>query len=134
MFPGDLVGPIPAWYTPASGGVTAYLESLDKLEALGAELILPSHGDAIEQPADAIRRIRSMLLERESALLELLSNGARSFSELNRRSFANPSVQFFPGWGITESHLLKLERDGTIRRDGETIRLTQEQPTETAGK
>jgi glyoxylase-like metal-dependent hydrolase (beta-lactamase superfamily II) len=125
LFPGDLVGPVPAWYTPTSGGVTGYLESLDKLEALNAELILPSHGDVIEQPADAIRRIGSMLLDRESALLELLSNGPCSFSELNQRSFANPSVQFFPGCGITESHLLKLERDGTIRRDGETISLTR---------
>ncbi len=33
LFGGDLVGDIVAWYTPASGGVTGYLESLAKIKA-----------------------------------------------------------------------------------------------------
>jgi glyoxylase-like metal-dependent hydrolase (beta-lactamase superfamily II) len=126
LFSGDLVGRSPAWYTPSSGGLTGYLESLDKLEALDAELILPSHGDVISEPAAAIRRIRSVLHDRESTLLEHLGGGPRTFSELNRHSFPSPWVRFFPGCGITESHILKLERDGIVRRDGGMIDIIRD--------
>lgn len=125
VLPGDLVGAIPAWYTPAAGGLTGYLESLDKLAAAGPGLMLPSHGPVITSPSEAIDWVRDQLLEREAKILEILTTGQRSFMELTTALFPTPVVQFFPGCGIIESHLLKLEGEGRIsRRDGKISRLT----------
>jgi hypothetical protein len=61
--------------------------------------------------------MREKLLEREEALLDALKKGPRTFMELNRALFQDRMVQFFPGCGITESHLIKLEKEGIITRD-----------------
>ena len=124
LLPGDLVGAIPAWYTPAAGGLTGYLESLDKLAAAESRLMLPSHGSVITNPNKAIDWVRGQLLEREAKVLEILGNKKQSFMELNAALFPTPVVQFFPGCGIIESHLLKLEGEGRIsRQDGKITRL-----------
>lgn len=46
------------------GDVGAYLESLDRIAALRARVLHPSHGPAIEDPAAAIERYRAHRLER----------------------------------------------------------------------
>ncbi|MBW2614011.1 MAG: MBL fold metallo-hydrolase [Deltaproteobacteria bacterium] len=119
LLPGDMVGAIPAWYTPASGGLKGYLESLDKLAAANARRMLPAHGPVIEDPGRSIEWVRGKLLEREKQILEILSNENQSFVELNAALFHSPFIQFFPGCGILESHLIKLEEEGRIsRKDG----------------
>jgi len=124
LLPGDLVGAIPAWYTPAAGGLTGYLASLDKLAATDSRRMLPSHGSFITNPKKAIDWVRSQLLEREAKILELLSTNKQSFMQLTAALFPTPVVQFFPGCGIIESHLLKLEGEGRIsRRDGKITRV-----------
>jgi len=124
LLPGDVVGAIPAWYTPASGGLTGYLASLDKLAAAESSLILPAHGSIIHNPADAIEWVRSKLLERETKILEILGDRNQSFMELNAALFPSVLTQFFPGSGIIESHILKLEGEERIsRRDGKIFRL-----------
>jgi glyoxylase-like metal-dependent hydrolase (beta-lactamase superfamily II) len=116
LLPGDLVGIGPTWYTPSSGGVRAYLDSLAMLKALEADIILPSHGPIIKTALAAIRKIQDKLLERESLLLDILAQGVKSFKELTRVLFPNPLLHFFPGCAITESHLIKLESDGVIKK------------------
>ena len=115
------MGPSPAWYTPTSGGVIGYLESLAKLERLEAEIILPAHGPIIEDAAGTIKKIRDRLLKREALLKEALHEGSRSFMDLNQALIQNQLLRFFPGCGITESHLIKLDMEGIIRRDGRSI-------------
>jgi glyoxylase-like metal-dependent hydrolase (beta-lactamase superfamily II) len=121
LLPGDLVGKGPAWYTPSSGGVIAYLDSLAKLEALDADIVLPAHGQVIKTPIAAIDKIRQKLLERDSLIRVLLNAGATSTISLIRALFQNPLLHFFPGCAITESHLLKLEKDGVLIRKGHQI-------------
>jgi len=116
LLPGDMVGAIPAWYTPASGGLMGYLASLDKLVTAEAECMLPAHGPVIHNPGETIAWVRSKLMQREEKILEALSRGERSFMELNAVLFPTPFVQFFPGCGILESHLQKLEIEGRIIR------------------
>jgi glyoxylase-like metal-dependent hydrolase (beta-lactamase superfamily II) len=123
ILPGDMVGAIPAWYTPSAGGLKGYLESLDKLAAAGARLMLPAHGPIINDPVAAIEWVRGKLLEREAKILEILSKGSQSFMELNAALFPTPVVQFFPGCGIIESHILKLEADGRVSRRNENGRI-----------
>ena len=85
------------------------MESLDKLAATEPRLMLPSHGSVITNPNEAIDWVRDQLLEREAKILIILGNKEQSFMELNAALFPTPVVQFFPGCGITESHILKLD-------------------------
>jgi len=123
LLAGDLVGKAPAWYVPAAGGVIGYLESLAKLEILDAAILLPAHGSVIEEANQAIRKIKMKLLQRESFLKEALQDGTKSFMELNKALLGDSPINFFPGCGIVESHLIKLVREGAIERDGRKIRL-----------
>ena len=123
LFGGDLVGEVVAWYTPTSGGVTGYLSSLDRIERRNPEVILPSHGGIIHDPEKKIADTRERLLFRERKMLEILSEGPHSFVELNSRMFSKEMIHFFPGAGITESHIQKLIRDGKIGRINDEIVL-----------
>ncbi len=123
LLPGDLVGKTPAWYVPSSGGVIAYLESLAKLEALNAATLLPAHGSLLNKATEAIQGIRKKILKRESILLDALAEGPKDFMELNATLLENALFHFFPGCGIVESHLIKLEGEGIIRREGQRVSL-----------
>ncbi|MBW2636240.1 MAG: MBL fold metallo-hydrolase [Deltaproteobacteria bacterium] len=123
LLAGDLVGISPAWYTPASGGLTGYLDSLDTMEAKNATLLIPAHGPVMDDATGAIKRIRAKLLKREAILLDALKKGPMTFLELNAALFRAEIIHFFPGCGIIESHLIKLEVDGLIERDGDLISL-----------
>jgi glyoxylase-like metal-dependent hydrolase (beta-lactamase superfamily II) len=123
LLAGDLVGRMPAWYVPAAGGVAGYLESLAKLEALDAAVLLPAHGAIIEEATQAVRKIKEKLLQRETILKQALHNGSKSFMELNKALLGESPINFFPGCGILESHLVKMEREGVVVRRGQNISL-----------
>ena len=123
LLAGDLVGKAPAWYVPAAGGVMGYLESLANLEALDAAILLPAHGPIIEEATQAVQKIKEKLLQRETILKQALQNGSKSFMELNKILLGESPNNFFPGCGIIESHLIKMEMEGVILRDGENISL-----------
>ena len=57
---------------PPDGHMTAYLDSLDKLDAAcaasGAEFILPAHGYVLGNARDAIARLRQHRLQREARI------------------------------------------------------------------
>jgi glyoxylase-like metal-dependent hydrolase (beta-lactamase superfamily II) len=121
LLPGDLVGKGPAWYTPSSGGVVAYLDSLARLESLNADVILPAHGRIIGTPVSAIDGIRRKLRERELLIRTMLNDGAKSTLQIMGALFQNPLLHFFPGCAITESHITKLEKEGVIKRKGHRV-------------
>ncbi len=123
MYGGDLVGDIVAWYTPASGGVIGYLKSLDKMEAKSPKIILPSHGEAVTKPKEAIDKVRERLFAREKKMVDILEGGPKTFVELVDLMFKVEMIRFFPGAGITESHIMKLIEDGRVKRDGEKVEL-----------
>ena len=63
------------------------------------------------------------LLEKEVFILDLLKKGPKSFWQLTEAMYTNPIARAFPGCGIVESHLVKLENEGSIEREGEKIFL-----------
>ena len=123
LYSGDLVGKVVAWYTPSSGGVIGYLKSLDKMEKRIPSLLLPSHGEKIKNPTEKINYIRKRLLNREEKVITILSEGAHTFLNLNDKMYSKEQIRFYPGVGITESHIRKLAIDGKIRRNGDMIYL-----------
>jgi len=122
-FSGDVVGEVVAWYSPSSGGALGYFSSLDKIEKFELERIYPSHGGVITDKEEAISRIRSKLLEREKYILHELESGPKKFKELVEGLFPSPNQRFFPGVQILESHLIKLEKEKRITRQGDLILL-----------
>ncbi len=123
LLAGDLVGRVPAWYVPAAGGVVGYLESLAKLEALDAAILFPAHGPIIEEATQAVQKIKKKLLQRETVLKQALHDGSKSFMELNKALLGESPINFFPGCGIIESHLIKMEMEGVVVRRGQNISL-----------
>ena len=107
LLSGDILGEIVAWYSPSSGGVTGYLESLAKIETLDIDLILPSHGHVITDSGNAIQETREKILEKERGILEALQDGEKTFGGLMDMFFHDPIIRFFPGVPILESHLQK---------------------------
>ncbi len=123
LYGGDLIGEVVAWYTPASGGVIGYLSSLDRMEERQPRIILPAHGGIIREPPQKIGEVRDRLLAREQKMVDLLSAGAMPFSEIVNGMISNEMLRFFPGVGITESHVQKLIADERAGRVGELIQL-----------
>jgi len=125
LLAGDILGEMVAWYAPSSGGAEGYLGSLRKIDDLDIDLILPSHGNVIVDATKAIQETRGKILERDHVITKALLSGPKTFGELNRLLFDSPSVQFFPGTPILESHLKKLIKEKSIKmevcKDGGTL-------------
>jgi glyoxylase-like metal-dependent hydrolase (beta-lactamase superfamily II) len=114
---GDIVGEMVAWYTPSSGGASGYLESLEKIEGLDIDLILPSHGDMITDSRKGIQEIKDKILEKDRIIMEALQTGEKTFDELISLLFKTPQTQFFPGTPILISHLQKLKSAKKVKEE-----------------
>jgi glyoxylase-like metal-dependent hydrolase (beta-lactamase superfamily II) len=116
LLSGDIIGAVVAWYCPSGGGAAGYLRSLDRIDSLDVEVILPSHGGEIDDPKTAIETTRSFIMARENRILELLGEGPRSLLELTDDVFPSEGTRMFPGLQATHSHLMKLEEESRVRR------------------
>jgi glyoxylase-like metal-dependent hydrolase (beta-lactamase superfamily II) len=123
LFVGDMLGMEVPFYTPSSGGVEGYLESMGKYQTIGAELILPSHGDVIQTPPHHIEEAVRKVNRREERLLDALEGGPKTFNELLPALFRNHTQYMFPGAVILASHLEKMKNDETVNEEGDRYRL-----------
>jgi glyoxylase-like metal-dependent hydrolase (beta-lactamase superfamily II) len=119
LFTADAVGDVVAWYSPSSGGLTGFLEGLDRLAVLPASFVVPSHGNISSQPLVEVEKTRKRLLRREEKILGELAARPVPFPELASSVFKNPLLAFFPGPQILQCHLDKLEMEGRVRCRGE---------------
>jgi glyoxylase-like metal-dependent hydrolase (beta-lactamase superfamily II) len=118
LLAGDILGEMVAWYAPSSGGAEGYLGSLKKVGNLDIDLILPSHGSVIVDATKAIQETREKILERDTIITKALQAGPKTFEGINSILFDSPSVRFFPGTSILESHLQKLMKEKSIKMEG----------------
>lgn len=122
LLSGDLIGEKgTAWYSPSSGGAVGYLSSLEKIERLLVDYIYPSHGDKFSNVKERIREIRNKILSKEEKILQKLAEKPQTMLELVALFYEDGYSQMFPGLAIVESHLVKLEQEGKIKRDGTRI-------------
>lgn len=117
LLAGDILGEMVAWYAPSSGGAEGYLGSLKKVGNLDIDLILPSHGSVIPDATKAIQETGEKILERDLVILRALQAGPKTFEGLSSILFDSPSVRFFPGTPILESHLQKLMNEKSIKME-----------------
>ena len=110
---------------PDDGGdMRAYLQSLERLRQENARLLLPSHGDPITQPHAHLSFYLAHRMQREARVLAALDREPRSISQLVPASYADVSPSLY---GLAErsllAHLLKLEAEGRVWRDGDKFSL-----------
>ena len=103
---------------PPDGDMKDYIESLRRLRAMDCDALLPGHGDRIDDPARAIDWIIEHRLLRESRVLAAVRQHPRlTPHELVPYVYQDVSAHLFP---LAErsllAHLLKLEKDGAVRR------------------
>ncbi len=123
LFVGDMVGMEVPFYTPSSGGAVGYLASMKKYLALDVDLIIPSHGDLVENAREVIQGAVGKVGRREDRLLRALDGPPKTFNELLPNLFRSPAQYMFPGAAVLASHLEKLKKDGVLREEDGRYRL-----------
>jgi ribonuclease/clavin/mitogillin len=105
---------------PPHGDMRLYLESLERLRAYDAALMLPGHGRPVQEVARKLQELIDHRHEREEQVLRLLADGkttpramlAAIYPELDRRIVPMALRQI-------EAHLAKLADERRVERAGE---------------
>ncbi|HQR04637.1 MAG: MBL fold metallo-hydrolase [Proteobacteria bacterium] len=102
---------------PPDGNMRAYLDSLQKLKALGAARLLPAHGAYMDHPDQVIDQLVAHRLARENKVVNALARQlAGSVEELLPAVYDDvPSTLHFQAARSLLAHLQKLEEDGRAR-------------------
>jgi ribonuclease/clavin/mitogillin len=105
---------------PVDGDMAEYLRQLERLGGLGARVALPAHGEPIDAPTTLFERYVAHRLMREKKVLEAVAgSGAEgaAIEALVPVAYADTSPLLWPIAQLAlEAHLVKLERDGRVRR------------------
>jgi glyoxylase-like metal-dependent hydrolase (beta-lactamase superfamily II) len=121
LFSGDNVLGVGTTVIPGRGGDLAdYLASLARLRELAPGAIYPAHGPKIADGTAKIREYIAHRLERERQILAALGSGCRTVAEIVAQVYAAyPAVLHAAAGSSVAAHLLKLEREGRVRRGAE---------------
>ena len=122
LFCGDL-----AWkgstvvIPPSHGGdVSAYLASLERVLFLAPATMLPAHGQVIDQPAELLREYIAHRHVREQQVLNALRVGLTHVDDMVSQIYPTLAAPLVPmARESVLAHLLKLEREGTVSRNGD---------------
>jgi glyoxylase-like metal-dependent hydrolase (beta-lactamase superfamily II) len=117
LFTGDhvLEGVSPV-ILPPDGDMSAYMQSLDRLQAYDFERIAPGHGGVMEQGKRVVEALRRHRLAREDKVLRALRlRGAATLDELTPMVYDDVPTERHAWAKLTlEAHLIKLVRDGRV--------------------
>jgi glyoxylase-like metal-dependent hydrolase (beta-lactamase superfamily II) len=123
MIAGDMVASVGTIIVePTDGDMLLYLESLRKMSALEPAGILPAHGDLIEQPQAILSFYIEHRLMRERKVLRALEARAKASRprHLVARAYDDTPKALWPlALRSIESHLIKLEREGRVLKEGD---------------
>ena len=125
LFTGDhvLQGVSPV-ILPPDGDMSAYFESLDKLLPLAFERIAPGHGQLMDDGKRVIGALRAHRVARElKALRRLQDAGSSSIAALTPSVYDDvPADRHVWARMTLEAHLIKLQREGRVARQGDQWR------------
>lgn len=122
LFSGDHVldGVTPVILAP-DGDMAAYLDSLRRLRALPLRAIAPGHGRLLPEPQRVIDGVIAHRERREAKVLARLQAAqVLARDELLARVYDDvpPALHGLARFSL-EAHLIKLEREGRCRREGD---------------
>ncbi len=115
-FSGDLVlGEGSTFVPPDGGSLTAYMDSLRRLQAEPIELICPGHGPWITDPAAKLAEYVEHREMRERRLLAALERGERSRKDLLAEAWSDVPEGLRPAAELVmQAHLEKLAAEGRL--------------------
>jgi glyoxylase-like metal-dependent hydrolase (beta-lactamase superfamily II) len=124
LFTGDVVvGLGTVVIAPPDGDLAQYLVSLERLLALPATVILPGHGDPITAPQAKLQEYIDHRLAREAQVLAGLAAGPTTIGALVASIYAAVDPRVHPvAAQQVHGHLVKLEAEGKVARQGEAWR------------
>jgi glyoxylase-like metal-dependent hydrolase (beta-lactamase superfamily II) len=126
LFTGDHllkeITPNPVLYVPDHQtplrypGLQEYLLSLEKMERLEIDLILPGHGEEVYDSKGLIQKILCHHRERMNLILFFLSQGEKTSYEIAMDLFPGvPPFEIFLGISEAVGHLEILKEEGKVR-------------------
>ena len=113
-FSGDLVLGVGSTFVPPDGGsLSAYMDSLRRMQAEPIELICPGHGPWITDPAAKLAEYVEHREMRERRLLAALGRGERSRKALLAEAWSDVPSELRPAAEmVMQAHLDKLAAEG----------------------
>ncbi len=104
----------------ATGDLAQYMASLERLRAEHPSCIYPAHGPKIEDGKAKIDEYIAHRHERERQIVAVLEDGAALPMDIVKIVYVSYPESLHPAasQSVTQ-HLMKLERDGRTRRNGE---------------
>ncbi len=120
LFTGDhVMGWSTTVVSPPDGDMRAYINSLDTLAALDAEVLVPTHGPLIRDAGAYIAALKAHRLEREAQVLHAVSAGISQIDDVVKRLYADIDPWLHPAAARSVlSHLIDLVERGKITADG----------------
>jgi glyoxylase-like metal-dependent hydrolase (beta-lactamase superfamily II) len=115
-FSGDLVlGEGSTFVPPDGGSLSAYMDSLRRVQAEPIELICPGHGPWVEDPTAKLAEYVEHREMRERRLVAALERGERSREALLAEVWDDVPAQVRPAAALVmEAHLEKLKGEGRL--------------------
>jgi glyoxylase-like metal-dependent hydrolase (beta-lactamase superfamily II) len=109
--------------SPPDGDMAAYFASLHILLERDDEVFLPGHGPKLPEPRDLVRELLHHRMSRERAIEQALGQGAANTFTLMDTLYSqvHPRLRRAAERNVL-AHLLKLEGEGKVMRDGEIWR------------
>lgn len=121
LFCGDLLlGEGSTIVPPAAlgGSLADYMDSLERVAALEAELLAPGHGPWITDPGAKVAEYLEHRRERERKLVAALEAGERSRERLLDAAWGDVPTVLRPAAAMAmQAHLEKLEDEGVLEPD-----------------
>ncbi|MXU65726.1 MBL fold metallo-hydrolase [Oceanomicrobium pacificus] len=97
LFSGDVVmGWASTMVSPPQGGLTAFLQALDRLEPLADRRFCPGHGAPVDDPGAVIRYLRAHRAARTVDILDALAEGPKTVPELTQAIYTDVPVTLLP--------------------------------------
>jgi glyoxylase-like metal-dependent hydrolase (beta-lactamase superfamily II) len=115
LFAGDMLSLGTTIMIPAGrgGGLRAYLESLERLAALGPARVFPGHGTIIEKPMELIAEYLAHRRMREEQVRQCLAQGLTDAGAIVERLYPDlPAGLVAAARATIEAHIEKLREDG----------------------
>jgi len=127
LFTGDhILGYGTTVVNPPDGNMAHYMRSLERLLELKIRLLLPGHGPHMEDPYGKIREYIDHRLMREGQVIQCLRDGRFTIDAMVEVIYTglSPVLVSMAGRSIA-AHLIKLEGEGKVAREGQRFSLTQ---------
>jgi len=116
LFTGDhVMGWSTTIVSPPDGDMRAYIDSLRKVQGRADDVLWPTHGAPVTEPAPFLQAYLDHRLERESQVLEMVRAGVTKIVDIVDVLYADVKPELHkPARRSVLAHLVKLVNDGKV--------------------